>query len=173
MVQAVRDQQYAAMRPYVQLTTTVRLGTTLLYLQVENVGKTAAMDLTLSMNKDFYQLGEQTEQANLRNVAAFSQPIRSLPPGVRLRFLLGTGASKFGSNDERCPQRFDIVATYSTGSERVAETSAIDLKPYLHTEAETDPIAEELAKLREKLSELERIRKCIDQLQPKTNDASH
>ncbi len=172
MVQAVRDQQYAATRPYVQLTITVRVGTTLVYLQVENVGKTAAADLTLSMDRDFYQLGEKTERANLRNAAAFSQPIRSLAPGARLRFLLGTGSSIFGGDDTRCPQRFDVVAMYSTGSERVVETSAIDLKPYLHTEAESDPIAEELAKLRDKFSELTRIRECIEQLQPTVSNTN-
>ncbi len=166
MVQAVRDQQYAAMRPYVQVTTAVRPGTSFIYLQVENIGKTAAEALTLSIDKDFYQLGEQDEQANLRKLAAFSQPIRSFAPGAKLRFLLGSGPSIFGGEIKRCPQEFEVVAAYSTGQTRVTEICAIDLRPYLRTETSADPVTEELKNLRETLSELKRIRQSLDRLQP-------
>jgi len=162
MVAAVQAQQHAAMRPYVQVTTSVRTGTNLIYLEVENVGKTAATDLTLSLNKDFYQLGERSDQNNLRKLPAFSNQIRSLAPGTKLRFLLGSGPSIFGGDIAACPRQFDVAAEYSTGIDRVAESSSIDLEPYFRTEPPTDPIVEELTELRKKLEELERIRRVLD-----------
>ncbi len=162
MVSAVQMQQHAAMRPYVQVTTKIRTGTNLIYLEIENVGRTAASELKLSLDKDFYQLGEEDAQSNLRVVSAFSKPIRNFPPGSKLRFLLGTGPSIFGGNIDSCPRQFEVAAEYSTGQERVVEISALDLDPYLRTEPPTHPIVEELARLREKLAELERIRRVLE-----------
>ena len=162
MATATQEQQRAMMRPYVQVAVDVRIGTTLIYLQVENVGRTAAQDLTLSLNKDFYQLGNLGDQNNLKLTSAFSKSISSFAPNAKLRFLLGPGYSIFGGNADHCPREFQITATYFTGAERVTEISNVDLNPYLHTEAPTDPIVEELAKLREKIGELERIRKALE-----------
>ena len=51
MVSTMRDQQNAAMRPYILVSTSVRTGTQLLYLSIKNVGKTAALGLKLSLDK--------------------------------------------------------------------------------------------------------------------------
>lgn len=80
MVSTMRDQQNAAMRPYILVSTNLRMGTQLLYLSIKNVGKTAALNLKLSLDKSFYQLGEKREERNIANSAAFSRTIDSLPP---------------------------------------------------------------------------------------------
>jgi len=158
MVATMRDQQNAAMRPYISVSIHIRTGTQLLYLSIRNIGKTAALGLTLSLDKSFYQLGEKRDDRNLANSAAFSRPIDSLPPDSQLLFLLGNGPTLFGSsnNEELSPLVFQVRAAYMAGSQSVSETSIVDLRPYISTDVPHDPIVEELCKLRESLEKLNR-----------------
>jgi len=153
MVATMRDQQNSALRPYVYAFVHIRTGTQLFYLSIKNVGKTAALSLTLSLDKDFYQLGEKRDERNIANSAAFTNPIDSLPPDGQLLFLLGSGPSLFGgsNNDEISPLVFHVKATYMAGSQLVTETSIIDLRPYINTDVPHDPIVEELCRLRESI----------------------
>jgi hypothetical protein len=71
-VQAMREQSEAMLRPYVTISPYVRPHTTVLYLRIENAGRSAAENLRLSMDKDFFQFGEVTQpDHNLRTKAAF------------------------------------------------------------------------------------------------------
>lgn len=156
MVSTMRDQQNAAMRPYILVSTSVRTGTQLLYLSIKNVGKTAALGLKLSLDKSFYQLGEKREERNIANSAAFSRVIDSLPPDGQLLFLLGNGPTLFSSSntDELSPLLFQVTAKYMSGTESISETSTVDLRPYINTDVPHDPIVEELGKLREEFVKL-------------------
>lgn len=150
MVSTMRDQQNAAMRPYILVSTNLRMGTQLLYLSIKNVGKTAALNLKLSLDKSFYQLGEKRVERNIANSAAFSRTIDSLPPDGQLLFLLGNGPTLYsGSNtEELSPLVFQVTASYMSGSDAISETSTVDLRPYINTDVPHDPIVEELGKLR-------------------------
>lgn len=156
MVSAMREQQSAAMRPYILVSTSVRTGTQLLYLSIKNVGKTAAHNLSLSLDKDFYQLGEKRNERNLAKSIAFSQPIDSFPPGAQLLFLLGNGPSLFSdaNSDDLSPLIFRVTASYLSGGVLISETSAIDLHPYKNTDVPHDPVVEELQRLRTELAKL-------------------
>jgi hypothetical protein len=156
MVSTMRDQQNAAMRPYILVSTSVRMGTQLFYLSIKNVGKTAALGLKLSLDKSFYQLGEKREERNIANSAAFSHVIDSLPPDGQLLFLLGNGPTLYGSSntEELSPLLFQVTAKYMSGSESISETSTVDLRPYINTDVPHDPIVEELGKLREEFVKL-------------------
>lgn len=158
MVSTMRDQQNAAMRPYILVSTSVRTGTQLLYLSIKNVGKTAALGLKLSPDKSFYQLGEKREERNIANSAAFSRVIDSLPPDGQFLFLLGHGPTLYGSSntEELSPLLFQVTAKYMSGSESISETSTVDLRPYNNTDIPHDPIVEELGKLREEFVKLSR-----------------
>ena len=158
MVSTMRDQQNAAMRPYILVSTSVRTGTQLFYLSIKNVGKTAALGLKLSLDKSFYQLGEKREERNIANSAAFSRVIDSLPPDGQLLFLLGNGPTLYSGSDteELSPLLFQVTANYMAGSESISETSTVDLRPYINTDIPHDPIAEELRKLREEFVKLSR-----------------
>lgn len=158
MVSTMRDQQNAAMRPYILVSTSVRTGTQLLYLSIKNVGKTAALGLKLSLDKSFYQLGEKREERNIANSAAFSRVIDSLPPDGQLLFLLGNGPTLYGSSntEELSPLLFQVMAKYMSGSESISETSTVDLRPYINTDVPHDPIVEEIGKLREEFVKLSR-----------------
>jgi len=64
MVSTMRDQQNAAMRPYITVSANIRTGTQLFYLSIKNVGKTAALVLrfisshTYSLSREFQMLIE-------------------------------------------------------------------------------------------------------------------
>ena len=150
-VNAMREQSEALLRPYVTITPYVRPHTTILYLRIENTGKTAAEDLRLSLDKDFFQFGEKNQsEKNLRTANAFTETIESLPPGTKLNFALGQGFNILGddAHENGVPQKFKITAQYNFGTKEFHETNRIDLRPYIGTEGEQDPLVEEIEKLR-------------------------
>ncbi|MFE8073515.1 hypothetical protein QQM79_20900 [Marinobacteraceae bacterium S3BR75-40.1] len=150
-VNAMREQSEALIRPYVTVTPYVRPHTTILYLKIENTGKTAAEDLTLSLNKDFFQFGEtDNSEKNLRTANAFTEVIESMPPGTKLHFALAQGFKIFGdeADENAAPQQFEITAKYKFGKKEYNERHRIDLRPYIGTEGERDPLVEEMERLR-------------------------
>ncbi|MDD2180444.1 hypothetical protein OIN59_23665 [Acidovorax sp. D2M1] len=150
-VQAVREQSEAMLRPYVSVSPYVRPHTTVLYLRIENTGRTSAENLQLSMDKDFFQFGEaKRPDHNLRTKAAFVDTIQSLPPGGSLVFALAQGFVIFapGADVTVVPQQFSVTATHSFAGKQVIETHRIDLRPYIGSEGERDPVVDELEKLR-------------------------
>ena len=150
-VLAMQAQTEAQLRPYVIAYASTRIGTTLLHLTVENTGKSAALDLRMSMDKSFFQNGEHAS-TDISKVPAFSQPIVSLAPGASLPFVLGVGHTIFAEGaDELCPKVFAISAAYRFGHHEFKEENMIDLRPLLHTTAIQDPVADEIKALREKL----------------------
>ncbi|MDR4652756.1 MAG: hypothetical protein MRJ52_10215 [Nitrosomonas sp.] len=159
MVLAMREQQNAAMRPYILVSTSVRTGTQIFYLSIKNVGKTAALSLKLSLDKNFYQLGEKREERNIANSAAFSQTIDSLPPDGQLLFLLGTGPTLYGESNSNklSPLLFKVTASYKSMMESYTETSIVDLRPYVNTDIPHDPIVEELRKLHQEITKLTKL----------------
>lgn len=158
MVSTMRDQQNAAMRPYILVSINLRIGTQLIYLSIKNVGKTAALGLTLSLDKDFYEFGKMVEGKNIADSAAFSRVIDSLPPNGELLFLLGDGVMLNGSSntEELSPLLFQITANYMSGSEEISEISIVDLRPYIGTHVPHDPIVEALERLRQEFVKLSR-----------------
>lgn len=116
-VKAMKAQSEAMLRPYVTIVPYVRPHTTLLYLKIENTGKTAAENLRLSIDKDFFQFGESRQDHNLKTKAAFVEPIQSFAPGGKLVFALAQGFVIFssGADQSKVPQQFTIAATISNG----------------------------------------------------------
>lgn len=150
-VQAMREQSEAMLRPYVTISPYVRPHTTVLYLRIENTGRSAAENLRLSIDKDFFQFGEAKQpDHNLRTKSAFVEPIQSLPPSGKLVFTLAQGFIIFApeADPNHVPQQFTITATYRFGEKEFTEANRIDLRPYIGSEGELDPVVEELEKLR-------------------------
>lgn len=155
VVQAMQAQTEAQLRPYVVAAATVRVGTTLLLLEIQNTGKSPALDLRLQMDKDFFFNGEKGRD-NIAKLPVFMQPIEALSPGAQIPFILGVGHAIFaaGMDESTCPKVFCITAEYSFGGKRYSERHTIDLRPLLNSSAEHDPIGEEIKKLRESLEKL-------------------
>lgn len=155
-VAAMRDQMTEQARPYVHVSIRVRMGTPVIQLLVRNVGKSPAQNLTLHIDRDFYQYGQKVEGRNLVSYSAFSNPIDCLPPMSELLFDLGTGPSIFAADADPtvCPTTFEVAADYAHGKNTYSEKTQMDLRPYLGTSVPQHPVVEEL----------ERVRSSIDKL---------
>lgn len=158
MVSTMKDQQDAAMRPYLEVSMNVRTGTNILRLSIKNVGKTPALSLRLLLDRDFYQFCEKRPGSNLAEHPAFSNTIESFPPGSELLFDLGSGPTLYSSanNESLSPLVFSVTASYVAGKVSISEKSVVDLNPYIHTSIPTEPIVEELAKLRQEFSSMKK-----------------
>jgi hypothetical protein len=153
-VLAVMEQSEAMLRPYVTISPWVRPHASFFYLRIANTGRTAAENLHLSIDRDFFQWGETTTpDGNLRNKTAFSQPIDSLAPGTDLLFALAQSWIVLGKDakNEITPPQFSVTATYQYLGKKVTEVTRIDLRPYIGSEGEHDPVVEELEKIRKVL----------------------
>jgi hypothetical protein len=145
-VQVMKAQQRAATRPYIEVSAYVRRGATMLMLSVKNTGNSAAQNVVLKLDKDFFYNAQAGDSNNIRNYPLFSQPVASLGPRSELKFNLGTGA-KVLNDPKLCPLLFDIHAEYSFDGETVVETTTIDLTPFVRTVAHQDPAVEQLARI--------------------------
>ncbi|WP_332747902.1 hypothetical protein [Hydrogenophaga sp.] len=153
VVEAMREQTEALLRPYVIATTTVRTGTTLVCLEIQNTGKSPALNVRLKMDRDFYPHAENREHENIAKLPAFSQPIESFAPGARLVFLLGVGGTIFapGVDEALCPRVFHVQAEYDYGGRTYSEDNIIDTRPMLHSSVVQHPVATEIDRLRQSL----------------------
>lgn len=146
MVEEMKAQAEALTRPYVTVGTFVPRHQPVLYLRIENTGRTAAENLRLSVDRDFWQYGRKDTGRNLKDFVAFNEPIGSLAPGAKFVFALGPAAVVLGddADDEVTPTKFTITANYVAGTREVEEATMVDLAPYLHTQAEPDALTDHL-----------------------------
>lgn len=150
-VDAMREQSEAFIRPYITVEPFIRPHTPLVYLRIKNTGKTNAENLSLSIDRDFYQFGEtNSPDKNLKSLSAFSNSIDSFPPDAELIFALGQGWVLYGedANPDATPIKFEITAMYGFFGKSTEEVNRIDLGPYLGSEGERDPVVEELERIR-------------------------
>lgn len=149
-VEEMRQQSEAAMRPYIVVAPFVRPHTPLLYLRIVNTGRNAAHNMKLSIDKDFFQFGENQNDKNLKNKSAFTIPMDSFPPSTELIFALAQGWILFEGTGKPgiCPTQFTITARYEFSGKQVEEMHNIDLRGYLGSEGDRDPLVEELERIR-------------------------
>jgi len=146
----MREQTWAPTRPQVLVEPYVRPTTPFLYLRVHNVGRSTANNLSLKLDKEFWQFGEKKDDHALHMKRAFSEQIDALHPGQELHFALAQGWKIFGkeADESLCPSRFTAAATYSYAGRTISEAFPVDLSIYLGSESEHFPVVEELEKLR-------------------------
>lgn len=153
-VQAVIAQSEAMTRPYVTISPWVRPVASFFYLRIVNTGRTAAENVHLTIDRDFFQWGDtKRPDANLRAKIAFSQPIDSLAPGAEMFFALGQSWVVLGEDakPEVTPPQFKVTATYEYSGRKVTEVSLVDLRPYIGSTSGGNPIVEELERIRKVL----------------------
>ncbi len=153
VVKIMQSQYEAIYRPYVTISPVLFPAINIFYLRIKNSGLTAAEDLCLKIDKDFFRFGEKQENKNLRNYAAFNNPIAALPPESELLFYLAQDFKIFGNNidSEVTPSDFVITAKYAYGEKKFCETTTIDLKPYLESALPHDPIVSHLEKIHDEI----------------------
>jgi hypothetical protein len=129
---AMKEQQEASLRPYIVPSTFLVPGNYMISLQISNVGKSAAKDLQLNLDKDYYPPPEDRKGGrSLRDAYIFQNKVATFAPGERRVFYLGTGGQIFGEESPRRPHQFTITATYSFFGKTVTEKTMIDLETYL------------------------------------------
>lgn len=155
-VSAMREQMADQNRPFITVTVQVRVGTPIIQLLVKNVGRSPAQNVTLRLDRDFFQFGEQDEGRNLAKQSAFSKPIDCLPPMAELLFDLGMGFEIFKSNGDPkiCPHTFIVTAEYQHAKTKYSEQTHVDLRPYMGTSVPQHPIVEELDKVKKSIDKL-------------------
>jgi hypothetical protein len=156
-VAAINRQSEASLRPYITVAPFVRPKALFLYLRIANNGHTAAENLRLTLDRDFFQWGKREHpERNLRTQSAFTLPIDNFAPGAELLFGLGQGWVLFGADADPAstPLQFNVVATYEFFGKKVEETTHVDLRPYPGSEGEVDPLIEELERIRKELEKL-------------------
>lgn len=145
---AVMQQQFeASFRPYIVPSTFLVPGNYMISLQISNVGKIAAEDLQLNLDKDYYPPREKEEdERSLRNAYIFQRKVTTFAPGERRVFYLGTGKDIFGKYEStRRPHQFTITATYSFSGKTVSEQTVIDLETYRESQLQPqDAVVREL-----------------------------
>ena len=158
-VSVMKEQVLAMTRPYIQVSPWVRVGSTMLMLMlmltIRDAGANPAHKLKLTLDRDFYFNAESSEGKNLRHYTAFVHPIESLPPKAEISFHLGPGHAVFG-NADRCPLRFRVSAEYEFDGGRVTETTLVDLQPFMYSAQPIDPVAEQLEKLNQHVSAIQK-----------------
>jgi len=148
LVAEMKEQRDSEVRPYVVVWVEIRTETNLIYLFVKNVGRSAAENLRLSIDRNFYQDGNKAGGRNIRSWAAFANPIEDFPPGTQLQFLLGTGPGLL----EQAEPLLTVSAEYSfRGKPLTPEQTRVDLRPFDMSGIPHDPVVEELQRVRESI----------------------
>lgn len=146
VIDVMKEQNESLYRPYIVIRTFLMPKNPLVYLSISNIGKTSARKVVFKIDKNFYQNGVKDEKSNITNLSIFNNTTDCLPPDDEITFLLAPGFIIFGkdSNPEIMPHVFNISASYSFGDKRVTETTTIDLRKYLGSLTNTDPLIDQL-----------------------------
>ncbi|MCC6713061.1 MAG: hypothetical protein IT344_06840 [Candidatus Dadabacteria bacterium] len=154
VVTEMQNQNEALRRPYIVISPALFPNNIIFFLRIRNTGLTAAENLRLSLDKNFYEFGKIEDRCNLKSFKAFNDPIDSFVPGAEMTFYLAQSFVVFGenANPEVTPSIFTITAEYSFGKKTVVEKTVIDLRPYAHSSPPQDSISYELKKIREILA---------------------
>jgi hypothetical protein len=147
-VKVMQEQHKASLRPYIVPSTFLVPGNYMVSLQISNMGKSAAEDLQLSLDKDYYPPREKEEdERSLRNAYIFQNKITTFAPGERRVFYLGTGKDIFEDASSRRPYQFAITATYSFSGKTISEQTVIDLETYRESQLQPqDAVVRELTR---------------------------
>ncbi len=156
IVEVARQEAENISRPYINITTFTVPESTIIYLAIENIGKTQAKDLKLSIDKDFYQFGDSNNGVNLKALNAFNNKIVSFSPNSKLQFYLAIGPQLFGEEADInvTPLVFNITAEHRFNNKIIKETTGVDLNIHLNSALVSDALVNELKLTRQEISKL-------------------
>lgn len=153
VVEAMREQSEATYRPYVAVSLFLEPDNPIFYMRVKNLGKTAAKDVRLKIDRPFFKFGRKSDEDNLESFAVFNEPIDSLPPDSEIIFSLIQANVLFKPNTDQsiCPRSFIIHSCYKFGSKEVNESHLIDMKPYMGSDIPQDPMIRKMKEISENI----------------------
>lgn len=157
-VQVMKEQSETYYRPYVTISHNLT-PPSMIELIIANKGKTAAKDLKLSIDKDFYQLGTSNDNYKISNLPAFKNKIETFPPDskITLELMSGSELEKKTIDDPATPLVFTITATYSFNNKYVTENTIIDLRQYIKTFIYKSSLEREIENLTKEFKELNKF----------------
>lgn len=150
VVQVMNEQSDAMTRPYLTISPFLEPDNPIFYLRIANVGRTAARNLRLHMDKSFHKFGDASKSHDIATFTAFNAPIDAFAPGATIVFSLAQGFVIFaqGADPEKVPQKFVVTAEYEYGLDRrVAEKHIVDLHPYLNSDVPQDALIRKMSEL--------------------------
>lgn len=152
----MRKQNESFLRPYIVANPFVVPGSVIFYLRIKNTGKSAASNMKIDIDRDFYQFGGGTtgKQDNLKDFSCFSNTIDCFAPEAEIVFELAQTFVVFGekSDPTKTPSNFTLTISYNWGAISYKELTVIDLRPYLNSRTPPDSIYTEMKGIREKIS---------------------
>jgi len=168
MASVMQHQADEATRPYITVSVLAPPKDVRLFLRIANTGRTAAYNVRLTIDRDFFRYGKSDPTDNLASFSVFQREIQCFPPGAELTFALAQGFVLFApeADPQRTPLVFNITASYSYSGKTRSETTAIDLNPYRSSNYPPDPTVDELEKVRK---ELEKIASSVGKLVPRVS----
>lgn len=151
---ALREQNDALTRPYIVVRPFTEDAISY-HLRIENIGKTAACRLRLSLDRPFLCAGNA--DSDLSNAYAFRETIDTFAPSQEITFLLGTGATIFGNDADRgdVPLTFFVTARYTYGNRTIEEIQTVDLQIFRGLRAVKKDLGTELSKIGDTLKRVE------------------
>ena len=149
VLKEMHEQQEALNRPYISISPVIYPDNPCFFLRIKNTGKTAAQNLKLRMDKDFYKFGQAGSQNNLRNLRAFKETIESYAPETEMLFYLAQSFVVFKekADNEKTPDNFTIIAEYEYFRKKVVEKFIVDLRPFLDSAMPQDPLVQKFGEL--------------------------
>lgn len=152
-VRLMKEQADAISRPYIVISLVKRPNNPFIHLRVENMGHTAAENLTLSLDPEFERIKHFDAMKRLSGAHLFTKPTASFPPRSPVFFLVGSGSTLHGGDDKEYPQTtFAVTAEYSFAGQTVSETTTVDVNQYHSTTLETDPVVDALSKIKDEIA---------------------
>ena len=97
-VKASRESAETQTRPFVVVDLDFDKEPPLMYLTIENVGRTVASDVLLSFDPPLRSSFDKEGTAAVRDLALLSRPIATLPPGKKYEVLLDVGHQRAGAD---------------------------------------------------------------------------
>ena len=152
-IRVMKDQFQSTTRPYIVANVVVKPDA-MVELVIKNVGKSSAQNLKLTLDRPFYQHGE--DGRNLQYYPAFSSEIDSLAPESSFSFSLVHGSRLSEDSDEKTPNRFEVIAVYNFNEIEFSERHKVDITPFLKSQVPTDQYLSVLGGIKQSLDQIAR-----------------
>jgi len=118
-------------RPYVTITLRHSSDSNIILI-IKNTGKTNAIDLKLSIDRNIYQLDLQSDEYDIAKLYLFKNIIHTFPPEAEMTFPIISSIAVQSEDPKNTIKEpvFTLTATYSFFNKRVTEKTTIDLLSY-------------------------------------------
>lgn len=155
MVDTMVEQVRASLRPSIVVSVSSPPWSEILYLRIENTGRSPGAHLRLAVDKDIIMgEGDQPDLSLLRT-PAFSRPIPSFAPGAYLEFFLGSAHEALADRPGH-PCEFTVSAQYSWETDAFTESTPIDLRVLAGTRIAIHPMESHFDRLVNAIEGLDR-----------------